>query len=70
VRARAAPATGTAARDRRAPPTRRDGPERRDAIGADLRERGLDVERVLSHLPGRFQRPEGIVHAVTAMLGA
>jgi hypothetical protein len=39
------------------------------AIGTELREHGLDVEHVLGHLPGRFQRPEGTVQAVAATLG-
>jgi signal recognition particle receptor subunit beta len=39
------------------------------AIGADLRERGLDVDHILRNLPGRFLPPEGIVQAITTRLG-
>jgi signal recognition particle receptor subunit beta len=38
-------------------------------IGADLRARGLDVDAVLGQL-AKPARPEGIIQAITAMLGA
>ena len=40
------------------------------AIGADLHARGVSLDDVLRHLPGRFQQAESIAQAITAMLGA
>jgi len=40
------------------------------AIGADLHEHGLDLDTVLARMPNRFQRGDGIAHALSALLGA
>ena len=40
------------------------------AIAADLRDHGLELDAVLAQMPGRFQRGDGIAHALSAMLGA
>jgi hypothetical protein len=40
------------------------------AIGADLRDRGLDLDAVLARLPGRLPRPDGLPRSVTSLMGA
>ncbi len=39
------------------------------AIGADLRERGIDLDALLGALPSKLSRAEGISQALAAMLG-